>query len=81
MGIPKMTSQKGDGVNRQRSITAFMALLCFGGGVANAVSAIHLFMARTDFQQFLWHAATAVLAFGFAIVALLTRRNINNEPK
>lgn len=79
MGIPKMTSQKGGGVNRQRSITVVMALLCFGGGVVNAVSAIHLFMARSDFQQFLWHAATAVLAFGVAIVALLTRQKVNNE--
>ncbi|UYY85579.1 hypothetical protein [Alcaligenes sp. SMD-FA] len=74
-----MTIKKSDGVNMQRSITVFMALLCFGGGVANAVSAIHLFMARTDFQQFLWHAATALLAFGFAVVALLTRQNTNNE--
>lgn len=41
----------------------FMALLGFGGGFVNAISAICLFMSRTDFQQFLWHAATAVLAF------------------
>lgn len=74
-----MTSQKSDGVNRQRSITVFMTLLCFSGGVANAVSAIHLFMARSDFPQFLWHAATAVLAFGFPVVTLLTRKNKNDE--
>lgn len=51
-----------------------MALLGLGSGVSNAVMAIYLLMARTDSEQFKWHAITALLTLVIGITSVIQLR-------